>query len=43
MSTISMEDLAQWKRENLKSAKVVFFRKAFEKPFKNGGIKVKTA
>lgn len=43
MSTISIKDLDQWKRENLKSAKVVFFRKAFEKTVKNGGIKFKTA
>jgi hypothetical protein len=39
MSTISIADLDQWKRANLKSAKVVFFRKAFDRPFKNGGKK----
>lgn len=39
MSTISMADLDQWKRENLMSAKVVFFRKAFDRPVKNGGKK----
>ena len=37
LSTISMEDLTQWKRENLISAKVVFFRKAFDPETKNGG------